>query len=107
GMPLKDFWKRIEILEIFGTGRKILGRSAQLERVHTIRNRLTMPDDFSLIELRALHEIARVLSHPSELKDQLQETLDVLSARLGMERGMISVLDLQTGEAWLDVARGV
>ena len=66
-----------------------------------------MPDDFSLIELRALHEIARVLSRSSELKDQLQETLDVLSTRLGMERGMISVLDLQTGEAWLDVARGV
>ena len=66
-----------------------------------------MPDDFSLVELRALHEIARVLSRSSELKDQLQETLDVLSTRLGMERGMISVLDLQTGEAWLDVARGV
>lgn len=66
-----------------------------------------MPDDFGLIELRALHEIARVLCHSSELKDQLQETLDVLSARLGMERGMISVLDLQTGDAWLDVARGV
>jgi Nif-specific regulatory protein len=66
-----------------------------------------MPDNFSLVELRALHEIARVLSRSGELKDQLQETLDVLSSRLGMERGMISVLDLQTGEAWLDVARGV
>lgn len=66
-----------------------------------------MPDDFTLIELRALHEIARVLCRSSELKDQLQETLDVLSTRLGMERGMISILDLQTGAAWLDVARGV
>jgi Nif-specific regulatory protein len=66
-----------------------------------------MTDDFSLIELRALHEIARVLSRSRELKDQLQDTLDVLSTRLGMERGMISILDLQTGEAWLDVARGV
>ncbi len=66
-----------------------------------------MPDNFTLIELRALHEIARVLSRSSELKDQLQETLDVLSTRLGMERGMISILDLQTGAAWLDVARGV
>jgi len=66
-----------------------------------------MDDEFNLIELRALHEIARVLCRSSELKDQLQETLDVLSTRLGMERGMISVLDLQTGEAWLDVARGV
>ncbi len=66
-----------------------------------------MPHDFSLIELKALHEIARVLSKPSDLKDQLQGTLDILSTRLGMERGMISILDMQTGEAWLDVARGV
>ena len=66
-----------------------------------------MPDNFTHDELRALHEIARVLSRSSEFKDQLQETLDVLSTRLGMERGMISVLDLQTGDAWLDVARGV
>ncbi len=66
-----------------------------------------MPHDFGLIELKALHEIARVVSRPSDLKDQLQETLDVLSTRLGMERGMISILDMQTGEAWLDVARGV
>ncbi|NTU41927.1 MAG: GAF domain-containing protein, partial [Nitrospirales bacterium] len=42
-----------------------------------------------------------------ELRDQLQQTLDILSSWLGMERGMISVLDPQTGEAWLDVARGV
>lgn len=54
-----------------------------------------------------MHEIARVLSRPMELKDQLQQTLDLLSTWLGMERGMISILDLHTGEAWLDVARGV
>jgi Nif-specific regulatory protein len=66
-----------------------------------------MTADFAYLELRALHEIARVLSHPGELKDQLQQTLDVLSVWLGMERGMISILDLQTGEALLDVARGV
>ena len=64
-------------------------------------------EDFSFIELRTLHEIARVLSHAADLKDQLQQTLDILSDLLGMERGMISILDLQTGEAWLDVARGV
>ncbi|HOV87711.1 MAG TPA: sigma 54-interacting transcriptional regulator [Syntrophobacteraceae bacterium] len=66
-----------------------------------------MAENFSYLELRALHEVARVISRPGELKDQLQQTLDVLSSWLGMERGMISVLDLQTGEAWLDVARGV
>lgn len=66
-----------------------------------------MTENFSLNELLALHEIARVMSHAGELKDQLQETLGILSSRLGMERGMVSILDLQTGEAWLDVARGV
>src|SRR5512138_3478697 len=66
-----------------------------------------MTADYSYLELRGLHEIARVLSRCGELKDQLQQTLDILSTWLGMERGMVSVLDLQTGEAWLDVARGV
>jgi Nif-specific regulatory protein len=66
-----------------------------------------MTENYSYVELRALHEIAKVLSRPGELKDQLQRILVVLSTILGMERGMISILDLQTGEAWLDVARGV
>ena len=66
-----------------------------------------MTANFSYLELRALHEIARVLSRSVELKDQLQQTLDLLSTWLGMERGMISILDLHSGEAWLDVARGV
>ncbi|ABK16269.1 sigma-54-dependent Fis family transcriptional regulator [Syntrophobacter fumaroxidans] len=66
-----------------------------------------MSENYNLEELRTLHEIARVVSRSAELKDQLQQTLDILSSRLGMERGMVSVLDLQTGEAWLDVARGV
>ena len=66
-----------------------------------------MAAEFSYQDLKALHEIARVLSRSDEIKDQLQETLNILSAELGMERGMVSILDLQTGEAWLDVARGV
>lgn len=66
-----------------------------------------MTSNFSYLELRAFHEIARVLARTDELKDQLQQTLDILSTWLGMERGMISVLDSQTGEVWLDVARGV
>ncbi len=66
-----------------------------------------MAANFTYLELRALHEVARVLSRAIELKDQLQQILDVLSTWLGMERGMISILDLHTGEAWLDVARGV
>ena len=66
-----------------------------------------MTENYSYLELRALHEIARVLAASGDLKEQLQQTLGILSTWLGMERGMVSILDLQTGEAWLDVARGV
>ncbi len=66
-----------------------------------------MAEKYSYVELRALHQIARIISRPDELRVQLQQTLDVLSTWLGMERGMISILDLMTGEAYLDVARGV
>ena len=72
-----------------------------------MKSLVTTSAHFGYLELRALHEIARVLSRPNDLKDQLQQTLDILSTWLGMERGMISILDLQTGKALLDVARGV
>jgi len=62
---------------------------------------------FNYEELAALHKIARVLTQPGELRDHLEKTMDELSKRLGMERGMISILDQKTGEAWLEVARGV
>ena len=79
-------------------------REGYLERVKSL---VMTSVHFGYLELRALHEIARVLARPDELKDQLQQTLDILSTWLGMERGMISILDLQTGKALLDVARGV
>jgi len=58
-------------------------------------------------ELAALHAIARILAHPQELRDQLEQALQEMSNRLGMERGMISLMDRETGEVWLDVAHGV
>ena len=66
-----------------------------------------MSSPYTYTELNALYEIARIVSGPEELKEQLQAILDLLGSHLGMERGMISILDLHTGEAWLDVARGV
>ncbi|SMC27734.1 Nif-specific regulatory protein [Desulfacinum hydrothermale DSM 13146] len=66
-----------------------------------------MNEKYSLEELEALHEIARTLARPDDIKEQLQGVLAVLSDRLGMERGMVSILDARTGEAWLDVAHGV
>ncbi|OPY10165.1 MAG: Nitrogen fixation protein VnfA [Syntrophaceae bacterium PtaB.Bin038] len=62
---------------------------------------------FNYEELAALHKIARILTQPGELRDHLEKTLDELSKRLGMERGMISILDQTTKEAWLEVARSV
>ncbi len=61
----------------------------------------------SYAELAALHAIARLLAQPGELKAQLARALQEMSARLGMERGMISLMDRETGEVSLDVAHGV
>ena len=58
-------------------------------------------------ELAALHAIAKILAQPQELRDQLEQVLKEMSLRLGMQRGMISLLDRGTGEAWLDVAHDV
>jgi len=62
---------------------------------------------FNYEELAALHAIARILAQPLELRKQLEKILHELSARVGMERGMISILDQETGQAWLDVASGI
>jgi len=58
-------------------------------------------------ELAALHSIARILAQPWDLKDQLEQVLNEMSARLGMQRGMISLLDRDSGEAWLEIAHGI
>ncbi|MCX5837637.1 MAG: GAF domain-containing protein, partial [Deltaproteobacteria bacterium] len=58
-------------------------------------------------ELAALHAVARILAQPGELREQIEQALQEMSDRLGMQRGMISLLDRETGEAWLDVAHGV
>ncbi len=58
-------------------------------------------------ELAALHAIARILAQPQELREQLERILREMSQRLGMKRGMISLLDRETGEVWLDVAHDV
>jgi len=42
-----------------------------------------------------------------ELRDQLEQILHEMSLRLGMQRGMISLLNHEKKEAWLDVAHDV
>ena len=58
-------------------------------------------------ELAALHSIAKILAQPGDLRDQLEQILNEMSSRLGMQRGMISLLDRDKQEAWLDIAHDV
>jgi Nif-specific regulatory protein len=58
-------------------------------------------------ELAALHAIAKILANPQDLREQLEQVLHEMSSRLGMQRGIISLIDRETGEAWLDVAHGI
>jgi Nif-specific regulatory protein len=58
-------------------------------------------------ELAALHAIAKILAQPEELRDQLEQVLQEMSQRLGMQRGMISLLDREKKEAWLDIAHDI
>lgn len=58
-------------------------------------------------ELAALHAIAKILANAQDLREQLEQVLHEMSSRLGMQRGMISLINRETGDAWLDVAQSV
>lgn len=62
---------------------------------------------FSYDDLQVLHEIARTIASPMDLRVQLETVLKNLSSSTGMNRGMISILDRDSGVAILDVAHGV
>lgn len=58
-------------------------------------------------ELAALHAVAKIFAQPNDLRDQLEQVLKEMSFRLGMQRGMISLLDRDKQKAWLDLAHDV
>ncbi len=58
-------------------------------------------------DLEVLYNLAQIIGTPLELKDQLEQVLSILSDEAEMERGMISILDRDSGEAILDLAHGV
>jgi Nif-specific regulatory protein len=62
---------------------------------------------FTYDELGVLYNLARIFTAPQDLRDQLEQALKVLCDQTGMGRGMISILDQDTGEAILDLAHGV
>lgn len=58
-------------------------------------------------ELAALHAIAKILAQPTDLRDELDQILNEMHSRLGMQRGMISLFDREKNEVWLDIAHDV
>ena len=62
---------------------------------------------YSYEDLSMLNSIAKILSKPLPLKELLEMILGELSQKAGMKRGMISILDRETGVAMLDVAYGI
>ena len=54
-------------------------------------------NDFTLAQFQVLHSVATNLASPGALEEILEETLHILSDKLGMKRGMVSILrrDLQ------------
>jgi Nif-specific regulatory protein len=58
-------------------------------------------------ELATLHAIAKILAQPGDLRDALEQVLQEMSLRLGMQRGMISLLDREKKEVWLDIAHDI
>jgi len=62
---------------------------------------------FSYEELEVLYNLARIFTAPQDLREQLEQALKVLCEQTGMDRGMIAILDRDSGEAILDIAHGV
>ncbi|MEA3224231.1 MAG: hypothetical protein U9P49_13850 [Thermodesulfobacteriota bacterium] len=57
--------------------------------------------------MTVLHVIAGILATPLEFREQLGQILKKLSASAGMEHGMISILDRETGDVILNVTHSV
>ncbi len=61
-----------------------------------------MPD-----EIACLYEITKAIHSTLDLRRALYKVLDLLSEMLGMKRGSITLLDLQTSEIHIEVAHGL
>ncbi|MCP5419080.1 MAG: nif-specific transcriptional activator NifA [Gammaproteobacteria bacterium] len=58
------------------------------------------------IELETLFHVSQVLSGPFKLQETLQELLQVLHERGGMQRGMVSLLDPEKGDLLVSAVHG-
>lgn len=58
-------------------------------------------------EITCLYEITKAIHSTLDLKKSLYKVLDILSEHLGMNRGSITILNLETSEIHLEVAHGI
>ncbi|MEW5770284.1 MAG: nif-specific transcriptional activator NifA [Pseudomonadota bacterium] len=58
-------------------------------------------------ELEALYQVGQVLSRAANLNETLTNVLRVLHDSLGLERGMVSLVDAETGELLVSAAHGL
>lgn len=65
------------------------------------------PESRELAEITCLYEIAKALGASLDLRDSLNQTIEILSARLGMTRGTITILNPNTSEIQIEVAHGL
>lgn len=58
-------------------------------------------------EIECLYEITKAIHASLDLRQSLYKVLDLLSERLGMNRGSITLLNSDTGEITIEVAHGM
>ena len=60
-----------------------------------------------LVELSALYEISKAINSSTDLEVIMKEVMDTLHEKMGMERGTLTLLDDETGELSIEIARGL
>ena len=60
-----------------------------------------------VLELTVLHEVSQLLISHSEPKEVVGSILDILNAKMGMERGTLTLIDTESHELMIEVAHGL
>src|SRR5512145_2359545 len=60
-----------------------------------------------VLELTVLYEISQLLISHSEPKEVLESVLDILNSRMGMARGTLTLIDIDSHELMIEVAHGL
>lgn len=61
-----------------------------------------MKNDFNYLELLTLYEITNLIISSNDIEKILKETLNILSEKMNLKRGIISILDKQSSEIFHD-----